>query len=142
MKHDGFDGLNVCIVCGDAYTTGKYCTECARQIAIDNDPMTGYEPFPYIDPMNGQEYYDYYSDGYDNGDDYDGMFDDDWDSYDFIPISRLEQLSAILENFRQYPWGTIKFLRYVVMLQVNRIEHRLRMRFDKPYRAMYDEIPF
>lgn len=34
---DGYDGLKLCIDCGDAYTLGSRCTSCAQQHMIDND---------------------------------------------------------------------------------------------------------
>jgi len=33
-----YDGLHLCLDCGDAYTTGDYCTSCAHQRMIDSDP--------------------------------------------------------------------------------------------------------
>lgn len=32
---DAYDGLNICSVCGDCYTTSDMCASCARQDWID-----------------------------------------------------------------------------------------------------------
>lgn len=35
---DDWDGLHVCSICGDRYTTGDICHVCAAQVQIDKDP--------------------------------------------------------------------------------------------------------
>jgi len=37
---DTYDGLHLCKDCGDAYTTGDYCTNCAHQRMIDNAELS------------------------------------------------------------------------------------------------------
>ena len=131
-----YDGLNLCAECGDAYTTGTLCHNCARQRAIDNDPMTGYDAIHY-DTMYG-----YDDDEYDDdeplyrsyADDFafpDTYYDDD-ETIDLLPPWR---------------WKWYKFkskMRYLWVWKLSLPVHALRMKYDKRYRDNYrtNGIPF
>jgi len=131
-----YDGLNLCAECGDAYTTGTLCHNCARQRAIDNDPMTGYDAIHY-DPMYG----------YDDDDDDDGWVDeliedemywqdDDDDTVELTAKGRFELLRMRIA----YRWRTFWELR---SSRLKYRIHKLRMRYDTHYATHYwDDIPF
>lgn len=132
-----YDGLNLCAECGDAYTTGTLCPNCARQRAIDNDPMTGYDAIHY-DPVYGYD---------DDGDDYLDMYDDD----DGEPSEYIDGYwygeDDTIELAPTLKWEWFKFklrLKYIWQWKLSHPVHRLRMKYDKRYRDNYwtDVIPF
>lgn len=124
-----YDGLNLCAECGDAYTTGTLCHNCARQHAIDNDPMTGYDAIHY-DPVYG----------YDD-DDYLDMYEDDiWYLYEYDDDDTID-LSPT------WKWKVLQLrlkLKYIWQWKLSHPVHRLRMKYDKRYRDNYwnNVIPF
>ena len=135
-----YDGLNLCAECGDAYTTGTLCHNCARQRAIDNDPMAGYDAIHY-DTMYG-----YDDDEYDDdeplyrsyADDFafpDTYYDDD-DTMELTIKGKLELLRMRIA----YRWRTFWELR---SSRLKYRIHKLRMRYDTHYATHYwDDIPF
>lgn len=153
-----YDGLNLCAECGDAYTTGTLCHNCARQRAIDNDPMTGYDAIHY-DTMYGyddDEYDDdeplyrsyaddfafpdtYYDD--DDADDYLDMYEDDgYSPYEYDDDETIDLLPS-------WRWKWYKFkskMRYLWVWKLSLPVHTLRMKYDKRYRDNYwtNVIPF
>lgn len=115
-----YDGLNLCAECGDAYTTGTLCHNCARQRAIDNDPMAGYDAIHY-DTMYGYD---------------DDEYDDDGDTMELTIKGKLELLRMRIA----YRWRTFWELR---SSRLKYRIHKLRMRYDTHYATHYwDDIPF
>ena len=151
-----YDGLNLCAECGDAYTTGTLCHNCARQRAIDNDPMTGYDAIHY-DTMYGyddDEYDDdeplyrsyaddfafpdtYYDDDGGGRGDYD--YGGDYETWQGDNIYADDETIDLSPSWR---WKWYKFkskMRYLWVWKLSHPFHALRMKYDKRYR---DGIPF
>ena len=124
-----YDGLNLCAECGDAYTTGTLCHNCARQRAIDND-----EPLyrSYADDFAFPD--TYYDD--DDADDYLDMYEDDgYSPYEYDDDETIDLLPS-------WRWKWYKFkskMRYLWIWKLSHPVHALRMKYDKRYR---DGIPF
>ena len=116
-----YDGLNLCAECGDAYTTGTLCHNCARQHAIDNDPMTDYDAIHY-DPIYGYDDDDYY-------DDYEGDGPFEYRADDTIELDTT------------WKWR-IYWVRFKLLHMRNTVIYKLRMKFDRKYRQRFDDIPF
>jgi len=52
-----YDGLHVCEVCGDAYTTGRLCTNCAHQKMIDDAESSPIEePWDDLCQLEGHDW--------------------------------------------------------------------------------------
>lgn len=134
-----YDGLNICAECGEAYTTGTICHNCARQHAIDNDPMEGYRPI--TDMMNslyddGWDYRDF-----DDGDFYLDMYEDDIGN----PYEYDDDETIDLSPSWRWTWFKIKTrVKWLWTWKLSHPVHRLRMKYDKRYRDSYwnDVIPF
>ena len=130
-----YDGLNLCAECGDAYTHGTLCHNCARQHAIDNDPMYGYDD----DGDDDEPLYRSYADDfafpdtyYDDGDGYGPYEYDDDDTIDLAPSWR-------------WKWFKLKTrLKYIWQWKLSHPIHNLRMKYDKRYYNDYwnSHIPF
>lgn len=131
-----YDGLNLCAECGDAYTTGTLCRACARQRAIDNDPMTGYDAIHY-DPVYG----------YDDDDDYLDMYDDDNDEPSEYIDGYWYGEEETIDLSPSWRWKWYKFkskMRYLWDWKLSHPVHTLRMKYDKRYQDNYwnNVIPF
>lgn len=135
-----YDGLNLCAECGDAYTTGTLCHNCARQRAIDNDPMTGYDAIHY-DPMYGYDDDEYDDDeplyrSYADDFAFPDTYYDDGDTMELTIKGKLELLRMRIA----YRWRTFWELR---SFRLKYRIHKLRMRYDTHYATHYwDDIPF
>lgn len=131
-----YDSLNLCAECGDAYTTGTLCHNCARQHAIDNDPMTEYDAIHY-DPVYG------YDDDDDDGrGDYD--YGGDYETWQGDNIYADDETIDLSPSWR---WKWYKFkskMRYLWDWKLSHPVHTLRMKYDKRYRDSYwnDVIPY
>lgn len=159
MSSIDYDGLHLCAGCGDAYTTGKYCRSCAEQIAIDNDPMAGYDALHY-DPVfgydnddedYGEEYIDMWQDmPYDE--EYLDGFLDMYDEDDTVELTLRGR--AVLRLWSMRSWlsdrlfsielagGLRSYLQWRMFWFKRNLWHKWRMRFDASYRKTYDDIPF
>lgn len=119
-----YDGLNLCAECGDAYTTGTLCPNCARQRAIDN--------YQYDDD-DGDDYLDMYDDDDGEPSEYiDGYWYGEDDTIDLSPAWR-------------WNWFKLKLrLKHIWQWKLSHPVHCLRMKYDKRYRDHYwtDVIPF
>ena len=136
-----WDDLKVCRVCGNAYTTGELCADCARQAAID---MGAFED------SDGVDHLEYLPDNGDEWDEYDDEYDDpmSWDDYDgmvFVPIGS----DVYTNNLRGLILHAIACLpfraryRYIqARMAISRRVHKMRYRLDTEYRQRVDSLPF
>lgn len=110
-----YDGLHLCEICEDAYTTGTLCTSCARQQMIDNADLS--MVYDALYEYDDEDEYSEYQDGYWYDEDETIQLDTTW----------RWKLYVLRGKLRKWKFNAI---------------HKLRMKFDQKYRQRYDDIPF